>query len=180
MNDNNFKQKIEDFVMAKYLAENYKNLSVRKLCNEMNISRNSFYYHFHSIGDVPETIKKDFSNYVINEVDVMNVTFYEKLVLVLDRIKENKLFFVCHLKDKIFFDASDKTLALDELEEYTRDKYLRSIKSSDVPQSQKPKNFISYETEMACMIIFIWLTNDCNIETKYIADKINTVLGGIL
>ena len=94
MNDNNFKQKIEDFVMAKYLAENYKNLSVRKLCNEMNISRNSFYYHFHSIGDVPETIKKDFSNYVINEVDVMNVTFYEKLVLVLDRIKENKLFFV--------------------------------------------------------------------------------------
>ena len=85
------KRRIADCVKDLMRHEQIDRITIQDVMEEMNMSRQSFYYHFKDIYDVLEWIaRNDFEKKIMQEgYDSME----EWICLLLDMIRENKSFF---------------------------------------------------------------------------------------
>lgn len=144
----NTKKKIEEYVFNQYFNGNFNKITVSQISADLGISRSTFYYNFSSVSDVVEEVKIKFSFFHKSKFLKDGKYSKSQIVTMLEKVKENKYFFLCYIK-YVLFNTGDNVFSLEI--------------------SPKVKE---YESAASASIVLVWLLNGCDIEPCEIADKI--------
>ncbi len=148
MGRNNIKKEIDEYVLKAYFDGNFTNLTVSGIARSIGISRSTFYSYYSSVSDVISSLKNKFISF--HDFEAFKTEKYDEnqIIKMLEKVKENRYFFLCYIK-YVLFEPNDKKLSFGIF-----------VKENE------------YENAIAASIVLVWLLNGCAEEEKEIALKI--------
>lgn len=97
-------QKIQDSLLTLLEQKNFQNITVNDVCTLSNINRSTFYAHFQDLYAVLEAMEQKLENDLVEAYSTSytkgdNFISAEYLVILIEHIKENKVFYQAYLSD---------------------------------------------------------------------------------
>lgn len=149
MNKSKANYKIEEYVMQACAENRFANLTITQICNDLNISRSIFYYHYKSIPDVLEKMNQRFVSFHEKEISKIGEYSLKQIKSMLKNMANNRIYFICYIK-YVFFKCE-----------------LFSGTSTD-----ESLILAQYDNAAAAAIILVWLMTNCKDDVDVVAERI--------